>query len=130
MKTPEYYESDLLFFFNGHPAALALYRALFTRLDSAFPDGSVKVQRSQISFYGRHLFAAASLPRRKKDRPEGCLVVTIGLARRLESPRAAVSVEPYPGRWTNHIPITREEEIDAELMGWLQEAWDSAQSKR
>ena len=57
-------------------------------------------------------------------------MVTIGLARRLESPRAAVSVEPYPGRWTNHIPITREEEIDAELMGWLQEAWDFAQSKR
>ena len=131
MNLPEYYASDVLLFFDGHPAELALYQALASQLDALFPDASVKVQRSQISFYGRHLFAAASLPvRRRRDWPMECLVVTVGLSRPLDSPRAAVSVEPYPGRWTNHILLTREDQVDEELLRWLREAWDFSQSKR
>lgn len=53
MKTPEHYASDVLFFFDGRPLELALYEALFRRMDAAFPDASVRVQKSQISFYGR-----------------------------------------------------------------------------
>ena len=131
MKRPEQYEADVLFFFDGKPLELALYEALFRRLEAAFPDASVKVQKSQISFYGRHLFGAASLPvRRKKDWPEHCIVVTVGLPYRLESPRAAVAVEPYPGRWTHHVLVSEEGQIDDELLGWLREAYEFAQSKR
>ena len=131
MERSEYYESDVLFFFDGKPLELSLYQTLFRRLDSAFPEGKVKVKKSQISFYGRHLFAAASLPvRRKKDWPEHCLVVTVGLNHKLDSPRVAAAVEPYPGRWTHHILVTTAGEIDGELMGWLAEARDFAVSKR
>ena len=131
MERSEHYESDLLFFFDGKPLELGLYEALFARMEAAFPQASVKVQKSQVSFYQRHLFAAASLPvRRKKTWPEHCLVVTVGLHRRLDSPRVAVAVEPYPGRWTHHILLTAPEEIDGELMGWLEEARDFAVSKR
>lgn len=131
MKTPEHYESDILFFFDGRPLELALYQALFRRLDAEFPDGSVRVQKSQISFYGRHLFGAASLPvRRRRDWPEHCLVVTIGLSRKLDSPRAAVAVEPYPGRWTHHVLVSEEKQIDEELLEWLREAYAFAESKR
>ena len=131
MKTQEHYETDLLFFFDGKPLELSLYEMLFRRMEAAFPAASVRVQKSQISFYGRHLFAAASLPvRRKKDWPKQCLVVTIGLSRRLESPRVAVAVEPYPGRWTHHVLVSEEEQIDEELMYWLREAWAFAESKR
>ena len=131
MKTPEYYGADVLAFFEGKPLELALYEALFRRMEVSFPEAAVKVQKSQISFYGRHLFAAASLPvRRKKDWPKQCLVVTIGLSHRLESPRAAVAVEPYPGRWTNHVLVSEEGQIDEELLGWLREAWAFAESKR
>lgn len=130
MECSEYYPSDVLFFFEEKPRELALYEALFYEMEKAFPDASVKVQKSQISFYHKHLFAAASLPvRRKKAWPEMCLVVTIGLARPLESPRAAVKVEPYPGRWTNHVLISRPEEVDGELLGWLREAYDFALAK-
>ena len=59
MKTPEYYQSDVLAFFQGNPAELAVYEALFRQLDEAFPEGWVKVQKSQISFYDKRLFAAA-----------------------------------------------------------------------
>ncbi|WP_294514940.1 DUF5655 domain-containing protein [uncultured Intestinimonas sp.] len=131
MERSEHYESDLLFFFDGKPLELGLYEALFARMEAAFPQASVKVQKSQISFYDRRLFSATSLPvRRKKSWPEHCLVVTVGLNQRLESPRVAVAVEPYPGRWTHHILLTTAEEIDGELMGWLEEARAFAVSKR
>ena len=131
MRTPEHYAADVLFFFDGHPEELALYEALFRAVEAAFPEGSVRVQKTQISFYSRHLFAAASLPvRRRKDWPKICLVVTVGLSYRLESPRVAAASEPYPGRWTHHILVTEAGQIDEELMGWLREAWDFAESKR
>lgn len=131
MNTSEHYFSDVLIFFEGKPLELALYQALFRRLEVLFPAGSVRVQKSQISFYGRHLYGAASLPvRRWKDWPEHCLVVTLGLGRRLDTPRVAVVVEPYPGRWTHHLLLTEESQIDEELLGWFREAWDFAESKR
>ncbi len=130
MNTSPHYLSDLLFFFDGHGAELELYQALFTRLEAAFPDASVKVQKSQISFYNRHLFAAASLPlRRRKEWPKVCILVTIGLSYRLSSPRIAVATEPYPNRWTHHVVISEAGQIDEELLGWLREAYDFAMAK-
>lgn len=131
MNVSEDYFADVLMFFDGKPLELSLYQALFEQLEKLFPGGSVRVQKSQISFYGRHLYGAASLPvRRRKGWPEHCLVVTLGLNRRLESPRVAVAVEPYPGRWTHHFLLTETDHIDGELLGWFQEAWDFAESKR
>ena len=99
MKTPAHYAPDVLFFFDGKPAELALYETLFRHMEEVFPDASVKVQKSQISFYGRHLFGAVSLPvRRKKNWPEHCIVVTIGLSHPLESPpgRRVRGAVPWP----------------------------------
>ena len=130
MNTSPHYLSDLLFFFDGRGAELELYQALFARLEAAFPDASVKVQKSQISFYNRHLFAAASLPlRRRKEWPKVCILVTIGLSYRLSSPRIAVATEPYPNRWTHHVVISEAGQIDEELLGWLREAYDFAMAK-
>ena len=126
MKLPEHYESDVLFFFDGRPDALVLYRALAEGLERIAAEASVKVQKSQISFYDGGLFAMASLPRRKRDRG---LVVSFGLGRREPSPRIAVAVEPYPGRWTHHVPVTAEDQLDGELLGWLREARDFCRSK-
>ena len=82
-----------------------------------------KIQKTQISFYQRHLFAAVSLPvRRRKDWPAHCIVLTLGLPALLDSPRIAMAVEPYPGRWTHHILIDAPDQIDAQLLSWLQEA--------
>ena len=131
MEFPEHYTSDLLFYFDGKPRELTLYQCLEARMEEQFPEASVKVQKTQISFYGRHLFAAASLPvRRRKDWPKICLVVTVGLSYRLDSPRVVAASEPYPGRWTHHVLVTEADQIDEELMGWLREAWAFSQSKR
>ena len=130
MERPEHYQSDVWMYFDGHPEERALYEVLFGLLERRFPDARVRVQKSQISFYNRHLFAAASLPvRRKKNWPERCILVTFGLEHRLESPRIAVATEPYPNRWTHHVVVARAEELDEELMDWLEEAYTFALGK-
>ena len=75
MNCPEHYFDDLLLFFEGWPLELGLYQGLYELLDSArLPGVSVHVQKSQLSFYGRHLFAAASLPLRRKKRSPPAMV--------------------------------------------------------
>ena len=121
---------DVLLFFNTKPEMLSLYKAVESVICGEFEDARVKVQKTQISFYNKHLFACASLPLRKvKGWPDSCLVFTLGLNRKLENPRIAYVVEPYPGRWTHHILIQCEEDIDAELIEWTREAYSFAMMK-
>ena len=57
MRTSEHYTADLLTYFEGHDREHALYLALVSALEQTLPENfSVRVQKSQISFYGRHLF--------------------------------------------------------------------------
>lgn len=115
---------DALLFFDGHMEALPLYEALETRILAEIENVRVKVQKSQISFYNKHLFACVSFARirKKKECPPSYLVVTFGLNNKLESPRIAVAAEPYPNRWTHHLLISDTSEIDGELLSWIKEA--------
>ncbi len=67
--------------------------------------------------------------RKKKDCPENFIVVTISLNHKLESPRIDIATEPYPNRWTHHLLISDESEIDEELMTWVGEAAEFAARK-
>ena len=124
---------DTMAFFEAqkHPEALPLYEALEGRILAEVDSVRIKVQKSQITFYNRRLFACASFARvrRKAELPPCWLVVTVGLARRLDSPRVAVATEPYPGRWTHHVVISDPAEVDDELMGWVREAAAFAAAK-
>lgn len=115
---------DALFFFDGKPEELALYQALEERVFSQIENVRLKVSKSQISFYNRHLFACVSFLRAKckADLPAHYITLTLGLDRPLDSPRAAAVTEPYPGRWTHHFVLSRKEEIDDELMNWVKQA--------
>ncbi len=126
----EPYEITVLRFFEGKSKELALYEVFAEKVLNAFPGITVRVQKSQITFSGRHNFAFASLPiRRRKEWPEHCILVTFGLFHRLESPRIAVAVEPYPNRWTHHVTVSEESQLDAELMGWIGESYAFSESK-
>ena len=120
--------TDELMFFASMPAALPLYETLRRKLLAAFDDVTVKVQKTQITFKARYGFAFVSL-RRMKGCPEVFILVSFGLGHRLDSPRIAVAVEPYPNRWTHHVIVGSEEALDDELMTWLRQAHDFAQSK-
>lgn len=123
---------DTLRFFDGHHAVLPLYRALEAWLYAAFPVVNKRVQKTQITFTNRHVFACVSFARvkRKAELPEGYLVITLGLPALLDSERVAVKSEPYPGRWTTHIVVSRPEELDSELLSWIREAYAFAEAKR
>lgn len=130
METSQQYPMDLALFFRDRPIEAALYAALYGAMDEAFPQAQVKVQKTQISFYQRHLFAAVSLPiRRRKGWPTHCIVLTLGLPAPLDAPRIAMAVEAYPGRWTHHILIDAPDQIDAQLLSWLQAAHGFALAK-
>ena len=67
--------------------------------------------------------------RRKKTWLEECIIVTFGLGAKVEDPRIAVAVEPYPNRWTHHVLVSRPEEVDEKLLSWLQEAYTFSECK-
>ncbi len=123
---------DVLYFFDKKPEALPLYEAFERRVFSGTDNVKVKVQKTQITFTNKHNFAFVSfLPVRKAgERPKAYIVVTFGLGYRVESPRIDAAVEPYPGRWTHHVLISGEEEINDELMGWVKEAAVFSAGKR
>ena len=122
---------DELFFFDGKPGALLLYEAFRSSLLERVPDAQIEVKKTQISFFSRRMFAAVSFTpvRKAKDRPDPYLTITFGLPYRKKSARIDVAVEPYPNRWTHHVLIGTVEEIDDELLSWIEEAAAFAQSK-
>ena len=122
---------DILFFFDKRKDALPLYETLESRIFREIENVRVKVQKSQISFYNRHLFACVSFAglRKKKDCPESYIVVTFGLDKRVESPRIEAASEPYPNRWMHHLLISDAGEIDDELMTWIKSAADFSEKK-
>ena len=124
-------DPDTLMFFDGHRGALPLYAALEAVISEKYPDAKKRVQKTQITFYQRHVFACVSFARvkRKAELPEGFMVITLGLPGPLESARVAVKTEAYPGRWTTHIPVSSPEELDEELLSWVREAYAFANAK-
>ena len=124
--------ADILFFFNDHMDALPLYERLEGLILEQIPDVKIKVSKTQISFSNNRSFTFVSFNpcRRAKERPHVWMTVTFGLSYRKDSLRIDVATEPYPNRWTHHMMVGSEEEIDAELMGWVREAAEFSASKR
>ena len=115
---------DELMFFERHTDILPIYVRLRQQLLAAHPEVRIKVSKTQISFINRHIYAMASLPaRRFKGWPERYLLVSFGLLDKLDSQRIAAASNPYPNRWTHHVPVTDPSGIDAQLLGWLEEAY-------
>ena len=94
-----------------------LYEALTQKLKECLPACDLRVQKTQITFVNPRVFACVSL------RWKNGIVVTFGLPHRVDSPRIHEAVEVRVGRWTHHVKVQRTDEIDQELMAWLQAAW-------
>ena len=102
-------DTATLSFFEQQPEALPLYEAFAGAVMDQYPDTRIKVQKSEL--------------------PDPYLVITLGMPYSLGSPRVAVKIEPYPGRWTTHIVIGSADEVDEELLGWVAEAYTFASMK-
>ena len=124
-------DADALMFFDQHMDIFPLYQAFEELLFDSFPVVNKRVQKTQITFSNRHVFACVSFARvkRKTELPMRFIVITLGLPAPLDSERVAVKTEPYPGRWTHHIVVNKPEELDEELLSWVREAYDFAAVK-
>ena len=119
-------------FFEQKQGAFPLYVSLREQIFKRCGPADIQVKKTQISFVNRHLFAAVSFTpvRRAKERPESYITVTFGLSHRVDSSRIDAAIEVYPNRWTHHVMLWSECEIDEELLSWLKEAADFSNSKR
>ena len=122
---------DTLFFFGRHQGVYPLYECFKENLLSRFPASRIKVQKSQISFYNRHLYACVSFlkVKQKAELPQDYFVLTLGLPAPLESDRVAAKTEPYPGRWPTHFVISSPSDLDEKLFDWIELAYSFAQEK-
>ena len=122
---------DELIFFDSKQNALSLYETFREAVLEKVPDTRIEVKKTQISFFNRHMYAAVSFApvRRAKNRPDPFLTITFGMPYRKESARIDVAVEPYPNRWTHHVMIGSVEEIEQELLSWIEEAAAFAENK-
>ena len=125
-------DAEILYFFSEHMDALPLYQRLETLILEQIPDVRIKVSKTQIGFFNKRGFAFVSFNpcRRAKERPETWMTVTFGLAFRVDDPRIDVATEPYPNRWTHHVTVSRAEDMDGQLLGWIREAAAFSASKR
>lgn len=89
------------------------------------PGSRKAVQKTQITFTAPKVFSCVSMMnvRPAKRRPKEYIVITFGLNQRVLSPRMDAAAEPYPGHWTHHVLVAAPEEIDDELLGWVQAAY-------
>ena len=120
------------FYFLGERMdALPMYERLEEAILTRIPDVKIKAAKTQITFANKRGFAFVSFNpcRKAKDRPAVWMTVTFGLGYCKESPRIDVATEPYPGRWTHHMTVGSEDEIDEELLSWIQEAADFSAAK-
>ena len=113
---------DELLFFEGKPKPFLIYETLRKALVQAHADVSINVKKTQISFRNRYVFALVSF-QRVPHAPKESLLITFGLPEKKDSPRIAVATQAARNRWTHHVVVQREEEINEELLGWIEDAY-------
>jgi hypothetical protein len=113
--------------FEGRPRSLALFQHVRLYIESL---GPVKVEaaKTQVSFGMKRKFAWVWLPQMWiKKQPEESIVLTFALPRRVEDRRIKEAVEPRPGRWTHHLVMQKEADLDSQVRQWLREACSLAE---
>lgn len=109
-------------FFDGKPRAYGLFEALAKMLADTYPATQIQVKKTQVSFVDRHIYACASMMRakRRSELPDEYVVVTFSSPGPIDSARVAQQVQIRPGRWTVHVVVGEESELDDELLGWVE----------
>ena len=110
------------FFAANDPEVLSILRPLLLGALDRWPEVQIVTQKSQVGLSDPRPFCAMYPPRAAKDRKTHALGFSLFLPRPVDSPRIAMTVEPYPGRWTNHMVLSSPEDLDEELWQWMAEA--------
>ena len=103
-------------FFQGKEEGVQCWLALKDVLLTRYPEAQVRVQKTCLSFMDSRPFCYVSLPRHKGT----FMVVSFGLEAPVADPRIVGLYEPHPNRWTHHVDVSSPEEIDEQLLFWLE----------
>ena len=106
--------------FSGSPRGLELFHAVESMLAQPAPP-AVRATTSQVAFREGRGFAYLWWPGRYVA-SEVPAVLSIALPRQIRSGRFKEVLNPSPGVWMHHLELHNEEELDAEVAGWLREA--------
>lgn len=109
-------------FFHGFSESRQLFDALHTSMESV-GHYELRITKSQIAFRHHKSYAWAWIPAKYQRGKTAPLVLSVSLPTRDPSPRWKEIVEPYPSRFMHHLEIYTIEEIDAQVITWLKEAW-------
>jgi len=112
-------------FFTGHDLSRAIFNSISAAVEATGP-AEVRVSKSQVAFRRRINFAMVWMPEQYLRRKAAPLVLTFSFRHRDPSPRWKEIVEPAPGRFTHHLELYAPAEVDDEVRGWLQAAWEEA----
>jgi hypothetical protein len=110
--------------FEGHDDGLRVLREVESAV-RALGEVEVRVTASQVQLRRRKGFAYVWRPGRyvANDVPA---VLSIALDHDLGSPRFKEVAHPSPAVWMHHLEVWAVDEVDAEVRGWLAEAYDQA----
>jgi hypothetical protein len=112
-------------YFRGEPDALVIHRAVESAVAS-IGEAEARVSKSQVGFYRRHPFAATWKPSQYLAGDRAPLVLSVYLPARDSSSRWKEVVEPSKSRFTHHIELWSERDVDELVRSKLQEAWEHA----
>lgn len=112
-------------FFRGEPDALTICRAVEATIEG-IGRAEARVSKGQVGFYRRHPFAATWKPSQylAGDRPP--LVLSIYHPTRDSCSRWKEVVEPSKGRFTHHLELWSERDVDEFVRSKMREAWQHA----
>lgn len=110
-------------YFDGAPRAMACFEKLGDAILKRHPEARVAVQKSTVAFRDPRPFCYVSLPYRCKTGEPKYVSVSFGLDVSIPDSRIAHVSEPYPNRWTHHVHVSGPEEVDEQLLAWIEWAW-------
>jgi hypothetical protein len=108
--------------FEGAPLGRRVYDAVAERM-LVHDDVSTRVTKSQVAFRRRRGFCWVWLPGRYLSQPGAEVVLSLALERVDPDPRWKQVVDVGRGRWMHHLEVRAVAELDAQVDGWLEEAY-------
>jgi len=110
-------------FLSQKPEALPGARAFLLGALERWPSAEVITQKSQVGLRDPRPFCALTLPgKHVRGKATPGAMLSLFLPRPLETELLIMAVEPYPGRFTNHLVLPASEDFDEDLWAWTAEA--------
>lgn len=110
-------------FFAGFAISRRLFDHVLKRVEAIGPV-DVKITKSQVALRSKKTIVIAWVPEKYLQREAAPLVLTFSFPQRDPSKRWKEVVQISPHRFTHHLELYSENDLDAEVLGWLEHAWD------